>query len=407
MDHDLSRRILIGDDGAPLDSDCVLAIATRWGDVVLSLTHLKPGVTLTPIDGITVRWEHGLPLISTSGSTHAYLQRAGAAAVESGRLTALELGEVFFAKSGAITLEARLQRRSELAGAAPKRDARRFALVMTHAMMFAAAVLAVLVLTPFVPDESAFGHPLHMKLPITPLAALPKVVAAAELQEKLQKVMATTAVPVIKSVARSTAKSVLESLFKGGSADKMFGGGGNRELAAALDNLGNGTSVASGDPNGLGGSRGDGGGGGKPGGPGIGPIGVGLPSGGHGPGPLGGLGPKKTEDIVCAQCTPKLPPGYDRDLVLKVVRKHQNEIRYCYETELQKHPELAGKVTVAWTIGATGSVESADIAESGLGNPNVEACIVQRVRRWNFPEPQGGQEVGVTFPWVFQVAGAE
>ena len=177
-----------------------------------------------------------------------------------------------------------------------------------------------------------------------------------------------------------------------------------RAIDAALNTLGSGGVTSAAENAGLN-ARETGGGG--PGGTGLSLGRIGTRPGGGGPGPGFGLGPKKVEDIVCAQCTPKLAPGYDRDLVLKVVRKHQNEIRYCYETELQKHPELAGKVTVAWTIGATGSVESADIAESGLGNPNVEACIVQRVRRWNFPEPQGGQEVGVTFPWVFQVAGAE
>lgn len=402
MDLDLSRRVLTGDDGAPLDSDCVLAIATRWGDVALSLTHLKPGVALTPTDGVAVRWERGLPVISTSGAVHAFLERAGAAPVESGRLTALELGDVFLAKSGAITLEARLQRRSEVAGTAPKRDARRLALVMTHAMMFAAAVLAVLVLTPFVPDESAFGHPLRMKLPVTPVIDLPKVVAAPQLQERLQQVVTASAFPVLKSVARHTADEVLKTLFVGGGMGEFLGSNG-RNLDAALNNLGSGGVVGTSGLQGLG-AR-DTGSGGPGGSMSIG--GVGTRPGGGGPGPGFGLGPKKIEDIVCAHCTPTLAPGYDRDLVLKVVRKHQNEIRFCYESELQKHPELAGKVTVAWTIGASGEVASADIAESGLDNTNVEACIVQRVRRWNFPEPQGGQEVAITFPWVFKVAGSD
>ena len=111
--------------------------------------------------------------------------------------------------------------------------------------------------------------------------------------------------------------------------------------------------------------------------------------------------------MICKGCTPKLPPGYDRDLVLKVVRRHQNEIRFCYESELPKVPDLSGKVTVAWTIGASGAVEMAEIADSGLGNTNVESCIVQKVRRWTFPEPKGGGEVAITFPWVFTVAGSD
>jgi TonB family protein len=218
--------------------------------------------------------------------------------------------------------------------------------------------------------------------------------------------MSKRAVPALQSVARRTAEDVLHQLFRGGGAEQFLRSD-SRNVDDALKKLAGGGVVGTAELQGLG-ARDTGAGGPGGGGVNIGSIGgVGTRPGGGGPGPLVGLGPKKVEDIVCAQCTPKLAPGYDRDLVLKVVRKHQNEIRYCYETELQKHPELAGKVTVAWTIGATGSVESADIAESGLGNPNVEACIVQRVRRWNFPEPQGGQEVGVTFPWVFQVAGAE
>ena len=137
------------------------------------------------------------------------------------------------------------------------------------------------------------------------------------------------------------------------------------------------------------------------GGPGIGPIGP-----GRGPGPGTNLRGHRIEDIVCKSCQ-VVSPGYDRDLVLKVVRRHQNEIRFCYESELSREPSLAGKVTVAWTIGATGLVELAQIAESGLGNEAVEACIVQRVKRWTFPEPSGGQEVAITFPWVFKVAGSE
>jgi hypothetical protein len=32
---------------------------------------------------------------------------------------------------------------------------------------------------------------------------------------------------------------------------------------------------------------------------------------------------------------------------------------------------------------------------------------VQRIRRWKFPEPQGGGVVNVTFPWIFKAAGDE
>ncbi len=404
MDPQISRRVLTGDDGAPIDSDCVLAIATRWEDVALSLTHLKPGVELTPTEGMGVRWENGLPVISTTGEVRAFIERAGAEPSESGRLTALELGDVFLAKNGSITIEARLQRKSELAAAMPKRDTRTFALVMAHSLMFAVAVLAVMVLTPIVPDESAFGHPIRFRIPVTPMTSLPRIQAPSEIQEKIQKVAIST-IPVLKTTVKSTAKELLNQFFKGAGADSLFDKGSG-EIDKALGALGNGNGTASFENSGIGGSRGEGGGG-KGDGLHLGGLGTNGRPGGPGPGFGIGENAKKPENIICANCTPKLSPGYDRDLVLKVVRRHQNEIRFCYESELQKHPELGGKITVAWTIGATGSVESAEVAESGLRNETVESCIVQRIRRWNFPEPQGGQEVGVTFPWVFQVAGAE
>jgi TonB family protein len=96
--------------------------------------------------------------------------------------------------------------------------------------------------------------------------------------------------------------------------------------------------------------------------------------------------------------------GYSREEILRVVKRHESEIRFCYESALRKHPDLAGKVTARWVIAQTGDVETAEITESSLGDPAAEACILERVKRWRFPQPEG-EEVVVTFPWVFKVAG--
>ncbi len=397
-----TRRVLHGDDGAPLDGDCVLAIATRWDDRPLSLTHLKRGVPSTPMEGLEVRWEGGLPVIATTGGIKAFLERPGVATVESGRRTALELGDVFFAQLGALTLEARLQRKSERSPSVRRQEGFFFALVVTHSLMLMTALLVAMVITPFTPDESMWGSPSKLHVPITPQVVLPKA-RAPELDKKIDEAVRTaTTTPRIKTPQKATAVSVLQKLFAGGGGGGVFSGG-LRNIDAALDSLRPGVN---GVDNGLVGltARDTGGGLGPGNGLSLGRIG---PPGGPGKGPGVGLRGKRIEDIVCANCVPKLAPGYDRDLVLKVVRRHQSEIRYCYETELAKEPTLGGKVTVAWTIGATGTVDFAEIAESGLGNSRVESCIVQRIKRWNFPEPTGGQEVAITFPWVFHVAGAD
>jgi hypothetical protein len=33
--------------------------------------------------------------------------------------------------------------------------------------------------------------------------------------------------------------------------------------------------------------------------------------------------------------------------------------------------------------------------------------MVKDIGRWRFPEPKGGGEVFVSYPWVFKAAGAE
>ena len=107
---------------------------------------------------------------------------------------------------------------------------------------------------------------------------------------------------------------------------------------------------------------------------------------------------------------PRPPPdvrgeGLPRDVVARVIARHQSEIRYCYERALQHTAGLGGKVAVVFTIDATGSVAQVDVAESGLGSPEVESCMTSRIGRWKFPEPKGGGVVSVSYPWVFHQSG--
>ena len=45
------------------------------------------------------------------------------------------------------------------------------------------------------------------------------------------------------------------------------------------------------------------------------------------------------------------------------------------------------------------------LQNSTMGNARVENCIVQAVRRWEFPKPLGGGIVIVSYPFVFTPAG--
>ncbi|MFP2909366.1 TonB family protein, partial [Pyxidicoccus sp. 3LFB2] len=137
---------------------------------------------------------------------------------------------------------------------------------------------------------------------------------------------------------------------------------------------------------------------------GLGTQGTGRGAGGSGGIDLGGRG-KSITKVIPGKTT--VVGGLDKDVIAKVIRRHQGEIKYCYESELNKDPSLAGKVAVAFTIDPTGAVSDATVSESTLNNSKAEQCMLSRIRRWKFPEPKGGGVVSVTYPWLFSPAGGE
>lgn len=198
---------------------------------------------------------------------------------------------------------------------------------------------------------------------------------------------------------------LLAGLSGGGdAASNIFGPGGlGTGINNALGGMQGGAGM--GDAGGVGGlgSRGTGPGGG---GTGLGLGGLGTKGGGRGAGgrggiDLGGRG-KATTRIIPGKTT--VVGGLSKEVIAKVIARHQNEIKYCYERELQKDPNLQGKVAVMFTIDGTGSVIEANVTEDTVGKA-VSGCMTQRIRRWKFPEPQGGGQVIVTYPWVFRAAG--
>jgi len=82
-------------------------------------------------------------------------------------------------------------------------------------------------------------------------------------------------------------------------------------------------------------------------------------------------------------------------------------VKFCYERELVKSPNLMGRVMVQFTISAQGSVLASLVQSSTMNNVPAEQCIAAAVRRWEFPKPQGGGIVVVTYPFVLKSAGID
>jgi len=84
----------------------------------------------------------------------------------------------------------------------------------------------------------------------------------------------------------------------------------------------------------------------------------------------------------------------------RTVGTYLGGIRYLYNRELRKKPELEGKLTVSMTISPDGVVTECRLVESTLGHPPLEEAVLDRVRKWKFP-PVAPRPVTVTYPFVF------
>ena len=87
--------------------------------------------------------------------------------------------------------------------------------------------------------------------------------------------------------------------------------------------------------------------------------------------------------------------------VVALIRQRLSAIRACYETQLRRNPQLAGKVTVDFTIQTTGAVSGVRASENTTGDAAVATCVTGVVSRfrWN-PGPEGGS-VTFSYPFVF------
>jgi TonB family protein len=137
---------------------------------------------------------------------------------------------------------------------------------------------------------------------------------------------------------------------------------------------------------------------------GLGNLGtIGKGGGGNGSGygrGAGGLGGRRARapDVIPGQATVR--GSLDREIIRRIIRRHINEVKYCYEQELTQRPDLGGRILVRFTIAASGQVIASDLQNSTVGDARVERCIVAAVHRWEFPKPLDGGLLQVSYPFV-------
>ncbi|MCK5688982.1 AgmX/PglI C-terminal domain-containing protein [Myxococcota bacterium] len=196
---------------------------------------------------------------------------------------------------------------------------------------------------------------------------------------------------------------------------KALSGGKEGALSNVLGPGGLGTGIN----NALGGLRGrnlgDAGGAGGLGTRGTGPGGGGnsLGIGGLGSGNrrgTGGLdkidlsGRRRGKDVgipirtVIKGCLSKAQVG-------RVLNRIKSQVRYCYEKELPRDPNLAGKIVTQFVVAGTGLVRSVSIEKTTMNDSAVEQCIVRVLKRLIFPPCPSGGVVEINYPWIFKSGG--
>lgn len=132
---------------------------------------------------------------------------------------------------------------------------------------------------------------------------------------------------------------------------------------------------------------------------GVGTKGRGTGTTGYG---TGGIGTKGSVEVNVGGDGAGFSGSIDKEAIRRVIREHKNEIRSCYERELQRRPDLFGKVVFSWVIGERGKVMSAKVTANDLGSADVANCIKNKLQTWTFPEPPPNTLAEVTsFPFVF------
>ncbi len=194
---------------------------------------------------------------------------------------------------------------------------------------------------------------------------------------------------------------VLGALRDDSQLDSVLGATGlNADMMSGIGGLigAKGTQMGAG---GLG-ARGSGlgGGGTAEGLGGLGTKGRGSGASGYGSGG-GNFGSKGEGGIGTVGGDPIILGALDKSLIDAVIKRNMNQIRYCYQRELTKNPQLGGKITVKFVIAKDGTVSSATTKSSTMGSPAVESCINGRFMRFQFPEPKGGGIVIVSYPFIF------
>ncbi|MFA6236294.1 MAG: AgmX/PglI C-terminal domain-containing protein [Bacteriovorax sp.] len=138
---------------------------------------------------------------------------------------------------------------------------------------------------------------------------------------------------------------------------------------------------------------------------GIGTKGAGGGAGGYGNTLVASGGGKGISAIAVSNNDMVLEGGLSRYAINATIAKYLNQVRRCYEAELKNHPELQGLVEMSFEINPSGKLNFSKVNKTTLMSPPVESCISTKMMDWQFPQPKGGVNVAVKYPFMLRPVG--
>lgn len=134
---------------------------------------------------------------------------------------------------------------------------------------------------------------------------------------------------------------------------------------------------------------------------GVGTKGAGGGQGGYGDTAFGGVGAGTLSAIPLANDA-KIDEGLDRSQIQATIMRYLSQVRACYEEGLKRNQALIGQVTMNFEVNGVGNLNFARVQRSSLNDRPVEDCISTKMMNWKFPQPRGGVNVKVSYPFMLR-----
>ena len=96
------------------------------------------------------------------------------------------------------------------------------------------------------------------------------------------------------------------------------------------------------------------------------------------------------------------PAAIDTPLLVKVIDSRRELTKACYQRELEKRPDLGGRLEYRFTVLPSGRVIDAVLTKRSLPSPSVAACILGVLRDAKFPGVAGRLPTVVSYPFAFR-----